>query len=105
MAQIDQRSKIAKTINNIRDRLIEHVGGHPDVKQSLLIDQCAWMIFRLSLKQGKMLTTDLTLHDDLYYLSWVNTLCRVLKQLKPPDDSADADLDYQAILAEIRRAA
>src|SRR4051794_41530990 len=100
--RIDHRTVEGRTMKHVRDALAECVGGSPDIRQALLIERAAWVALRIYLKELKMLEKGveaMTLHDDLYYLAWVNTLNKILKQLRPPLVEDDT-LQYTTILAE-----
>src|SRR5689334_12760070 len=86
--RVDLRTLEGKTVKFVRQRLTDYVGGNPDPKQVLLIERAAWLTLRICLKEQKLMAQGpnaLSRHDDLHYLSWVNSLTKILDKLSPAE--------------------
>jgi hypothetical protein len=79
--KIDGRTKEAVLLRRVRRDLTAHVGGNPTATQRALIERAATISLQLA-----RLDTDLaagTPIDEERYLSWSNSLARILARLGP----------------------
>ena len=91
LGYLDGRTFEAKLYKQFRDDMIAHVGGAPSIPQTAIIERCAWIRVRLAMMDAKLATAAFTEQDSNCYLSWANTLARLLARLglqpaaaKPP---------------------
>jgi hypothetical protein len=90
---LDGRSREGRLVRAVRRELTAHVGGRPSATQKALIERAAWLSLRISQLDAKMADGQaFTDHDHRFYLAWVGTLSRTLRQLgmQPAKASAPA---------------
>jgi hypothetical protein len=78
---LDGRTFEARLHRKFRTELIAHVGGAPSIAQAAIIERAAWVQLRLAMMDSKVATGDFTEQDSHVYLSWANTLGRLLSRL------------------------
>jgi hypothetical protein len=101
-ANIDRRTAEGRLFDKFRAELVAHVGGHPNVVQSEMIDRCAWVRLRIGLMDEKMLAGGMTDQDSNVYLAWSNTLRRLLTSLGVQPPSAPQPT-LEQVMADIGR--
>jgi hypothetical protein len=103
---LDGRSREGRLVRRVRRELTAHVGGRPTATQKALIERAAWLSLRISQLDARMATDGFTDHDHRFYLAWVGTLSRTLRQLGMQPAKAAAPVRSLADhLAERRGAA
>jgi hypothetical protein len=105
---IDGRSREGRFLRSYERALLDHLGHEPSVTQRCLIQRAARLALHLELMDERSLAGDhvFTVHDHNHYVSWSNSLARMLARLgleqpgsvvqKQHSDLADY---YQAALA------
>ena len=89
LATVDERSREGMMLRRVRDALIEHVGGRPNLVQQMLIDRAAMLMLRLALCDQKIVNNEPFAHtSDQYLMSWQNALTRTLITLGVHSDAA-----------------
>jgi hypothetical protein len=80
---IDGRSWEAKFLKRYEAMLIKHLGGKPSLPQAALIIRCARVALHLELMDRRSLRDGhvFGIHDHNYYVSWSNSLARLLAGL------------------------
>ncbi len=79
---IDGRTRAARQARDLRRSLVEHVGGKPTAPQRVLIDQAVQLSLRLSDMDARFTRSGgMTDYDSRMYLSWSNSMQRLLRQL------------------------
>jgi hypothetical protein len=80
---IDGRSREGRFLRSYERQLTEHIGGKPSVTQRCLIQRAARLALHLELMDERSLAGDhvFTTHDHLHYVSWSNSLARMLARL------------------------
>jgi hypothetical protein len=80
---IDARSREDKFLRDCEAMLIEHVGGNPSLVQRVIITRAARVALHLELMDEKSLLKGhgFGIHDHNYYVSWSNSLARLLARL------------------------
>ena len=82
LAKLDQRTKEARVLREIREELTHHVGNNPSATQRALIDQAAQLKLRLAVMDRTFAENNKTTgHDTRDYLAWANSYTRLLRQL------------------------
>lgn len=110
LAKLDQRTKAARLVREIRAALIKHVGGNPNEVQLALIEQATQIKLRLALMDKKFVAVDQM--DDgstRRYLAWSGHYARLLRQLGPavaekPPSLQDLIANWQSPAAATARA-
>jgi hypothetical protein len=87
LGNFDGRTVEGRLFTAFREELTNHCGGNPNIVQRALIERVSWVRLRLALMDEKLTTQHFTELDSRTYLSWANTLTRLLRQL---------DADYAA---------
>lgn len=91
LARIDQRTREARLMRQIRRSLIEHVGGAPSSVQRALIERACVLSLRVAQIDAKIIAGEpLTMHDSNFALAWNNALRRTLIALGVDDTNAAA---------------
>jgi hypothetical protein len=80
---IDGRSREGRFLRAYERQLTEHCGGAPSVVQRQLIARAARIALHLELMDERSLAGDhvFTQHDHTHYVSWSNSLARMLARL------------------------
>lgn len=82
LAVLDGRTKEARLLRDFRADLVRHVGGKPSATQSALITQACQLQLRIALMDraiaGEAVPSE---RNGREYLSWCNSLQRLLRQL------------------------
>jgi hypothetical protein len=80
---IDGRSREGRFLRAYERMLLAHVGERPSITQRALISRAARMALHLELLDERALTDRhvFTQHDANYYVSWSNSLSRILARL------------------------
>ena len=91
MAKIDGRSPEGRFLRRVRLELAGYVGGKPSATQHALIDRIAWLRLRIAAMDARTASTkQMTELDSRTYLAWVGSLSRLMRELGPEVQSADA---------------
>jgi hypothetical protein len=97
---IDGRSWEARFLKRYEKMLVKHVGGKPSLVQRALITRCARVALHLELMDQRSLRDGhvFGVHDHNYYVSWSNSLARLLARLGvgPPEEPALTIADIAA---------
>lgn len=79
---LDRRTRAWKIIDAFRADLVRHLGGKPSAVQLVLIEMAIQLRLRIfSMDTTFMERGDQSAHDTRTYLSWNNSLTRLLRQL------------------------
>jgi hypothetical protein len=82
LVKLDQRTKEAQLMRQVRADLTAHVGGRPSYAQRILIHQAAVLTLRCSQIEAMILEgAVLTQHDNSHALAWANSLRRCVTAL------------------------
>src|SRR5438067_629065 len=81
LSKIDGRTQQGAIVTETRRLLVEHVGGAPSVPQQLIIERCALLTLRCSQIEAKFANGNISQFDTLHYLSWANSLGKLLNKL------------------------
>jgi len=82
LAKMDQRTKEARLLRELRAELTAHVGDRPSATQRALIEQAVQIRLRLAMMDRKFAKIgEMTEHDSRTYLAWSNSYSRLLRQL------------------------
>ena len=83
LGKLDQRTREAKLLREMRDDLIAHVGGNPTATQRALIERAAQLNLRIQLMDQEFAEANTIMgdHQTRSYLAWTNTLARTLARL------------------------
>ena len=81
LATIDGRTIAGRTIRDVSEALISHLGGDPSAAERLVIQNCAVMATRLALFQDRLLAGDPGEGDQHHCLAWMSALNRGLQLL------------------------
>jgi hypothetical protein len=82
IASLDQRTREAGYMRQVRNELTEHVGGKPNAVQRALIERAVILSLRVAQLDRKILAgEEFTIHDSNYSLAWNNALRRTLMAL------------------------
>jgi hypothetical protein len=101
---IDGRSREGRFLRQYEGMLTEHVGGKPSVTQRCLIQRASRLALHLELMDERSLAGDhvFTVHDHNHYVSWSNSLARMLTRLGL-DAQEGAPQTLAEAMAEARR--
>jgi hypothetical protein len=102
LAKLDQRTKEARFVRELRDELLVHIGGRPSATQRALIEQLVQIRLRLAVMDRRFAATGAqTDHDSRTYLAWANSYARLLRQLgfAAPKEHAQSLTGYLAAKA------
>jgi hypothetical protein len=105
LAKLDQRTKEAALMRQVRAELFAHVGGSPGVVARMLIERCAVLSLRVAQIDAKILAGEvLTQHDSNFALAWNNALRRTLVELgvKPATSPAPSLAEITAGIVRAR---
>jgi hypothetical protein len=84
LAKLDERTREARLVREVRAELVSHVGGIPTAPQSAMIEQAVQLRLRLACMDRKFAEGGTqTDHDSRTYLAWNNSLVRLMRQLGP----------------------
>jgi hypothetical protein len=80
---IDGRSREGRFLTAYERQLLDHIGSNPSVTQRCLIQRAARLALHLELMDERSLAGDhvFTQHDHNHYVSWSNSLARMLTRL------------------------
>jgi hypothetical protein len=81
LARLDKRSREARFLYKKRHELIAHCGGEPSAVQSVLIERACWLSLKVAMLDARLAADSLTDHDTAYYIAWVRSLVRTLREL------------------------
>jgi hypothetical protein len=85
LAKPKRRTRESRFLLQIRMDLTKHLGGSPNIAQTLMIDRIAMTLLRIELMDRDALESDtpgvLTERQSWDYLAWVNTAGRLLRSL------------------------
>ena len=88
---LDRRTVEARFIADATARWTNFVGGSPTESEKELINRAAMLSLKIQQMDRKILATeDFSEHDSNYYLSWVNSLAKILKMLPQRAETVDA---------------
>jgi len=80
--RLDGRTREAKAAKLFEAELVRHVGGSPSATQAALIAQATQIQMRLSaMDEAFAERGDQSAHDSRVYLSWANSLSRLMRQI------------------------
>jgi len=104
---IDGRSREGRFLRAYERQLTEHVGGKPSIVQRALISRASRLALHLELMDERSLAGDhvFTTHDHLHYVSWSNSLTRLLARLGLTPAAAPQPTFEQALIDIARRRA
>jgi hypothetical protein len=102
LGNLDRRTHESKLFEAFRAELVEHVGGHPNVVQSAIIERAAWVRLQCAMMDGKLALGRFTEQDSNVYLAWANTLARLLSRLGLTPATAPQPT-FEQVLAGIAR--
>jgi hypothetical protein len=87
---LDNRSREARYLAAARQRLIDHIGGHPSTTQLVLIDRCAWLMLHCFLLDQRIASgkQGWGQNDHKCYLAFSNSLIRAIRELGIEVDKA-----------------
>ena len=84
IARPGARTKEARFLAVMRDRLTTYVGGTPSPVQALLIERIAWTMLRIELMDAAALKTEATAENQSRaYADLSETAAHLLRQLAP----------------------
>ncbi len=104
LLQLDKRSREYRLMRQIRRDLTEHVGGHPNPLQRMLIERAVVLSLRVAMIDQKIVAGEiLTQMDNNQALAWNNALRRTLVSLgvQPATATAPPAPSLQDVLANI----
>lgn len=82
LLRLDRRSREYRLIRQVRQDLVEHVGGKPNAAQRMLIERAAILSLRVAMLDQKIVDgAILTTMDNHQYLAWANALRRTIAAL------------------------
>ena len=85
LAKPKRRTRESRFLLQIRMDLTKHLGGSPNIAQTLMIDRIAMTLLRIELMDRDALRSDtpgvITERQARDYLAWVNTAGRLLRSL------------------------
>jgi hypothetical protein len=83
LAKLDQRTKEARLVREMRAELIAHVGGAPSATQRALIDQAVSLKLHIALMDRRAAENGGAMGEAAgrQYLAWANAFSRLLRQL------------------------
>lgn len=94
--RLDKRSAEYKLMETFRQELTDHVGGQPSATQKALIQMACWLRLKIELMDREIASgKEFGDYHTNVYLSWVNSLQRLLSRLGMEPKPRTADLsDY-----------
>jgi hypothetical protein len=100
LARLDKRSREGVYLRRKRAELIAHCGGQPSAIQLMLIERASWLSLKVAMLDARLAMDAMTDHDTAYYIAWVRSLVRVLRELgiEAPPSSPPSLAD---VIAEI----
>ena len=82
LLKVDGRTRTGKLMRDIRLALVDHVGGHANAAQQILIHAATIKIMRCILIERRVLSEQSLAEGDKHqYLAWSNSLRRDLEAL------------------------
>jgi hypothetical protein len=106
LGRIDGRSRAGRFLRQYEKQLTEHVGGSPTITQRAIISRAARVALHLELMDEKSLIDghEFGKYDHNYYVSWSNSLARLLSRLglQPTDAPAPSLQDVLSGIAARR---
>lgn len=82
VAPLDKRTRLGKDVAAFRAVLVQHCGGRPSGTQGALIEVALQLRIRLAAMDARFAETgEMSAHDSKIYLSWSNSIARVMRQL------------------------
>lgn len=91
LVNADGRTKVGKTLNSIRDALLEHM-GEPTVMERAIIDMLAIKLLRLQLGAQRAIDNP-DKPDNAHWLSWAESARRDIALLGLSPKEADGIID------------
>jgi hypothetical protein len=104
---IDGRSREGRFLRSYERALLEHLGREPSITQRCLIQRAARLALHLELMDERSLAGDhvFTVHDHHHYVSWSNSLARMLARLGLEQPGATAQPRSNELAALCQRLA
>lgn len=81
LAKLDRRTREARLMQNVREDLLRHLGGHASAVEAMLIERAAVLSLRVAMFDQQILEGGLSERNQREYLAISNTLTRLLRQL------------------------
>ena len=81
-AEFDRRYNDGKLYLSFKSRLIEFVGGDPDIAAESIIEEATFLKVRCNALHSKIVAGEMTDMESRQFSNWTNTLSRLMLRLK-----------------------